>query len=192
MKSPNIAIVGATLLFVLGCQNEPTLRPMLDGYPGTVTSSSAIATFTTPEGWHRESGTARGIGHSTLKNDGGLEVIEILFGRPDPTGEYTSESQAKAYLRAIHDKSDDTVVMRKVNQVHNPYHGLIPIYSLTSAYFGYRLYADCLSLSVSISAELNAKNQPAMERHVGTFSALVASLQIKQQRGEQAVSGNRR
>ena len=190
MKSSNIAIVGVALLFVQGCHTAPTLRPMLDGYPGTATSSTATATFTTPVGWHLASGPSPGIGRSTLKNGSGSEVIEILFSRPDPTREYTSESQAEAYLRAIHDKSDDAVVMRKVTQVHNPHHGPIPIYALTSDYFGYRLYADCLSLPVSISAELNAPDQASMDRQIGSFSSLVASLQIKKPRGEQAVRGN--
>lgn len=185
MKRHNIAFVCAAFVLVQACRTAPTLRPMLDGYPGTVTSSSATATFFVPDGWHLASEAQHGIGRSTLKNDSGSEVIEILFSRPDPTGNYTSESQAEAYLRAIHDKSDDRVVMRKVSQSQNPHHGLIPIFSLTSDYFGNRLYAECLSLPVSISAELTAENPPAMERQIGAFSTLVASLQIKQKKGEQ-------
>ncbi len=156
------------------------MRPFLDGYPGTITKSSATASFETPEGWRISNSKRASAGRVSVASQGPGASIDLLFARLDPTGEATPEGQSQAYLRAVHSKTDPDVSMLRISEAINEIHGPIPIYYMSSDYFGHRLHAECVATPVGIGAELYAADKESMMKSLDAFKELVSSIRIEQ------------
>jgi hypothetical protein len=168
------------MVCLTGCSSSIRMRPFLDGYPGTITKSSATASFETPDGWRISDSKRSSFGRVSVASQSGGGSIDLLFGRLDPTGEATPEGQSQAYLRAVHSKTDPDVTMIPISEAINGLHGAIPIYYMSSGYFGHRLHAECVAAPVGISVELYAADKESMMKSLDSFKELVSSIRIEQ------------
>src|SRR5678815_5680539 len=161
---------------------------MLDGYPGTITQSKATARFRIPEGWltvqresHRYGGHSRGRYSITPRfaaHDPQRPVIDILFGRLDPTEPATEAGQVHSYLDATHHHSDSTMRSETVGLAQNTHHGAITIYHLYSTYSGERLYAQIVDAPLGFSCELICSTPAQLASLRPAFEALLRSITV--------------
>jgi len=172
------------------CSTSRTLRPMLDGYPGTLTKSTSTALFQIPQNWITVEAQSNKYGsHShgrysiipkSERNTKPRPVISILFSRLDPTAPATEAGQAESHLSGIHSHYDDKVIMDAIETVDNQQHGTIPIHYLHSSYYGYRLYAVLVRPPLALSCELTCRDPDTLAEYRPAFEELVKTMTINE------------
>jgi len=185
--SQSFALVALSLA-VVSCSTSPVLHPMLDGYPGTITQSEATARFRIPDGWqtvqresHRYGGHSHGrysITPISAAHEPQRPVIDILFGRLDPTEPATEAGQVHSYLDGTHHHTDSTLRSESVGSAQNPQHGAITIYHMYSPYSGERLYAQIVDAPLGFSCELICSTSAQLAVLRPAFEALLRSITI--------------